>query len=222
MTTQQFSTSRIVLKIDALYEAKYYGFALTKGGTNKAMENYSERSVQAVLKSGCRPIKIRIRLTDDRITMCSAQSNQLVGSFSIRDMRCFSRHKDHGPRHKPKFISLMARNSYNNDQTKEYQCYMFHFAKTEVAESFAHMLNYVCQELHRQDVAKQQVLQQQFVPPPQEQQQQQFSPRKPASTSVPTSPQFHVPRAGYNSMPNTPKVNVRRADAPPIKMGWGN
>jgi hypothetical protein len=85
------------------------------------------------------------------------------------------------------------------------------------------MLNYVCQELHRQDVAKQQLLQQQA--PVQEQQQQQFSPQKAlpmSSTSVPTSPQFHVPRAGYNSMPNTPKVNVRRSDAPPIKMGWGN
>jgi len=31
----------IPLQVDTLYEAKYYGFALTKGGTNKAMENYS-------------------------------------------------------------------------------------------------------------------------------------------------------------------------------------
>ena len=96
------------------------------------------------------------------------------------------------------------------------------FLQTETAESFAHMLNYVCQELHRQDVAAIQQAAQQ-APAQQGLQQLQFSPQKPlvvTSTSVPTSPQFHVPRNGYNSMPNTPKVNVRRADAPPIKMGW--
>eukprot|EP00730_Choanoeca_flexa_P005015 TRINITY_DN11865_c1_g1_i1.p1 TRINITY_DN11865_c1_g1~~TRINITY_DN11865_c1_g1_i1.p1 ORF type:complete len:240 (+),score=74.05 TRINITY_DN11865_c1_g1_i1:283-1002(+) len=234
------SQSSSVLKVDTVYEARYYGFALTKGGTNKAMETYSERSVQAVIKSGCRPIKIRIRMTDDRVTLASALSNQMVASFSIRDMRCFSRHKDHGPRNKPKFMSLMTRNTYNSDPSKEYQCYMFHFAKTEIAESFVHMLNYICQELHRGDIAKEKLLyeqqqqQQQQQPQPvvqeddsqyfevaphQQQYQQQQQTYKAGSASLPTSPQVRMPQ-GYNSAPNTPKVNVRMADAPPVRMGW--
>lgn len=114
---------------------------------------FVEQAVRTVLSKTHFPVKIQLRMTDECITLVtSLSSGKIAGSFSIPEMRCFSRHRD-GRSGKPKFISLVAVNKYNVDPSRPFQCFMIRFNTTAEADSFCYMLNYVCQTLHREQTA---------------------------------------------------------------------
>jgi hypothetical protein len=143
------------------------------------------------------------------VTLISVATQKLVAQFNVREMRCFSRHRDHR-NGKPKFISIMASNRYNNDPTKEYQCFMFHIAQTAQADSFCYMLNYVCQELHRRDLA----LGESAVAPP----HVSATMNSPARPLIPKAMPISTPSSPYGDFPAP--APARPGTAPPVRIGW--
>lgn len=137
-----------LIQVNQVYQANYFGCALTRGGTNEDMECLSERAVRRMLNTGVRPLRVALVMAGNSISLANLDKNRTLLSFNVREMRCFSRHRDHRSG-KPKLISMMTVNRFTKDKNKPYQCIMIHFHTTAEADSFCYMLNYMCQELFR-------------------------------------------------------------------------
>ena len=128
-------TPRVVKK----FTAKYFGFALCKDGDNAKLLSYASRALETVLGAGTKPTKATLEVTSDQVTMTS-HTGQRVALIPISELRSFARHKSQKTT-KPKLITLMALNRFNDDQRKPYQCFMISTHSTAEADAFCAAVN---------------------------------------------------------------------------------
>eukprot|EP00049_Salpingoeca_infusionum_P003963 m.73142 g.73142 ORF g.73142 m.73142 type:complete len:190 (+) comp12358_c3_seq2:1219-1788(+) len=132
-------------RIDARFRVKYYGFALCKNGDTKTSTEYATRAIQAAIDSQVQPRSLSIHVYSERMELLDEEGKAMT-AIPIVDMRFFSRHRDHRSG-KPKMIAIMANNRFNDDTSKPYQCFMFHFDMTRDATRLCDLLNCCCENM---------------------------------------------------------------------------
>eukprot|EP00043_Microstomoeca_roanoka_P006870 m.66667 g.66667 ORF g.66667 m.66667 type:complete len:193 (+) comp13601_c0_seq1:538-1116(+) len=126
-------------KVEKRVSAKYYGFALCKDGDNNKMLSYSTRSLEAILQTNTKPGKVSVTVTSEQISIQTTAGDE-VACIPICELRSFARHQT-DKSGKPKMITLMALNRFNDDARKAYQCFMLLLPTTAEADAFCQAIS---------------------------------------------------------------------------------
>ncbi len=126
-------------RVHKTFTAKYFGFALCKNGDNNKLLSYASRALEAVLRAETKAAKVTVEVTSDQVTMTTTKGER-VAVIPIAELRSFARHQSDKTA-KPKMITLMALNRFNEDKHKPYQCFMIMTNTTADADALCDCIN---------------------------------------------------------------------------------